>query len=92
LDRNTAARYSFLLSIPIIVAASLLYPFIKLDIAQIAQFDFVKLAVGAIVSGIVGYFCIKYFIKFISKFSLKFFGVYCLVVGFAMTMLFYFVK
>lgn len=92
LDRNTAARYSFLLSIPIIVAASLLYPFIKLDIAQIAQFDFVKLAVGAIVSGIVGYFCIKYFIKFVSKFSLKFFGVYCLVVGVAMTILFYFVK
>ncbi len=92
LDRNTSARYSFLLSIPIILGASMLYPFIKLDLKEVANFDFLLLATGALVSGIVGYFCIKYFIKFVSKFSLKIFGIYCLIVGFAMTALFYFVK
>lgn len=92
LDRNTSANYSFLLSIPIILGASMLYPFIKLDLNEVAQFDFLLLATGAIVSGIVGYFCIKYFIKFVSKFSLKIFGIYCLLIGFAMTALFYFVK
>ncbi len=92
LDRSKSARYSFLLSIPIILGASMLYPFIKLDLNEVAQFDFLLLATGAIVSGIVGYFCIKYFIKFISKFSLKIFGIYCLIVGFGMTMLFYFVR
>ncbi len=92
LDRNTAARYSFLLSIPIIFGASLLFPFLKMDTTEIVNSDFMLLTVGAIVSGLVGYFCIKYFIKFVSKFSLTFFGVYCLIVGFIMTALFYFVK
>ena len=92
LDRNTSARYSFLLSIPIILGASMLYPVIKLDLREVAQFDFLLLSTGALVSGVVGFFCIKYFIKFISKFSLKVFGIYCLIVGIAMTALFYFVK
>lgn len=92
LDRNTAARYSFLLSIPIIFGASLLFPFLKMDTTEIVNSDFMLLTIGAIVSGLVGYFCIKYFIKFVSKFSLTFFGVYCLIVGFIMTALFYFVK
>ena len=92
LDRNIAARYSFLLSVPIIIGASLIYPLIELDSTQIANFDIGVLLVGAIVSGIVGYLCIKYFIKFISKFSLISFGIYCMVVGIIMTLLFYFVK
>ena len=92
LDRSASARYSFLLSIPIILGASMVYPFIKLDLREVAQFDFLLLSIGALVSGIVGYFCIKYFIKFVSKFSLKIFGIYCLIVGAAMTALFYIVK
>ncbi len=92
LDRKTSANYSFLLSIPIILGASMLYPFIKLDMKEVVNYDFVLLFVGALVSAIVGYLCIKYFIKFVSKFSLRFFGIYCLIVGFAMSMLFYFVK
>ena len=70
----------------------MVYPFIKLDLREVAQFDFLLLSIGALVSGIVGYFCIKYFIKFVSKFSLKIFGIYCLIVGAAMTALFYIVK
>ena len=92
LDRNTSARYSFLLSIPIILGASMLYPFIKLDLNEAARFNFLLLATGAAISAVVGFFCIKYFIKFISKFSLKAFGIYCLIVGISMTALFYFVK
>ena len=34
LDRVTAARYSFLLSIPIILGASMLYPVIKIDLHE----------------------------------------------------------
>ncbi len=92
LDRKTSANYSFLLSIPIILGASMLYPFIKLDMKEVVNYDFGLLFLGALVSAIVGYLCIKYFIKFVSKFSLRFFGIYCLIVGFAMSMLFYFVK
>ena len=89
LNRDVAAKYSFLLSIPIILGASMLYPVMELDMSQIVNFDYGLLLVGALVSGIVGYFCIKYFIKFVSKFSLTFFGIYCIIAGFVMTALFY---
>lgn len=92
LERNVAARYSFLLSVPIILGASLLFPFLKVDMTELQTYDFKLLVFGALISGLVGYFCIKYFIKFVSKFSLKVFGLYCIVVGVAMTGLFYFVK
>ena len=45
LDRNTSARYSFLLSIPIILGASVLYPFIKLDMSEFVKFDFMLLSI-----------------------------------------------
>lgn len=90
LDRNMSAKYSFLLSIPIILGASMLYPFIKLDVTDIASLNILQLIFGAIVSGIVGYFCIKYFIKFVSKFSLTLFGIYCLLMGTIMSAIFYF--
>ena len=80
-DRMTSARYSFLLSIPIILGASMVYPMIKLDFAELVTYNWVAIIIGTIVSGIVGYVCIKYFLKFLGKFSLNVFGWYCLVMG-----------
>jgi len=84
LDRVTCAKYSFLLSVPIITAASLLYPLIDIDYKELITFDWASIFVGFIVSAIVGYLCIKYFIKFLSKFSLNIFAYYCFVVGILM--------
>lgn len=81
LDRVTAARYSFLLSIPIILGASMIYPLVSIDIQEALNYNWVAIIVGTIVSGIVGYLCIKYFMKFISKFSLAIFGWYCIIAG-----------
>lgn len=81
MDRTTAARYSFLLSIPIILGASMLYPLIKLDLQEVLTYNWTAIIVGTIVSGIVGYLCIKYFLKFVGKFSLGIFGYYCLLMG-----------
>ena len=80
-DRKTAAEYSFLLSIPIILGASMVYPLIKLDFAEVVTYNWIAIIAGTIVSGIVGYLCIKYFLKFVSKFSLGIFGYYCLIMG-----------
>lgn len=80
-DRTTAAKYSFLLSIPIILGASMVYPFVKLDFAEVVTYNWTAIMAGTIVSGIVGYLCIKYFLKFVSKFSLGIFGYYCLIMG-----------
>lgn len=81
LDRITAAKYSFLLSIPIILGASMVYPFIKIDIHEAVTYNWLAIISGTIVSGIVGYLCIKYFLKFVSKFSLAIFGWYCILAG-----------
>lgn len=80
-DRLTAARYSFLLSIPIILGASMLYPLIKIDLHEFTGYNWNAIIIGTIVSAIVGYICIKYFLKFVGKYSLAFFGYYCIIVG-----------
>ena len=81
MDRQTAARYSFLLSIPIIIGASLVYPILTVDLAEVVTYNWLAIIIGTIVSGVVGYFCIKYFLKFLNKFSLALFGYYCIMVG-----------
>lgn len=88
LDRVTAARYSFLLSIPIILGASMVYPLIKIDIHEAIQYNWSAIIAGTVVSAIVGYLCIKYFMKFISKFSLAIFGYYCIITGIATAVFF----
>ncbi len=90
-DRTTAARYSFLLSIPIILGASMVYPLVKLDFAEVVTYNWFAIIIGTIVSGIVGYLCIKYFLKFVSKFSLGIFGYYCLIMG-IVTAIFFSIK
>lgn len=87
-SREEAARYSFLLSIPIILGASMVYPMIKLDFSEVVGYNWTAIILGTIVSGIVGYLCIKYFLKFVSKFSLSIFGYYCLIVGIATAVFF----
>ena len=88
LNRETAARYSFLLSIPIILGASMVYPLIKIDIAEALSYNWAAIILGTLVSALVGYFCIKYFMKFISKFSINIFGWYCVIMG-IFTMIFF---
>ena len=81
LNRETAARYSFLLSVPIILGASMVYPLIKIDVSEAIAYNWISIIAGTIVSAIVGYLCIKYFMKFISKFSLNIFAWYCIIAG-----------
>lgn len=88
LDRLTAARYSFLVSIPIILGASMVYPFIKIDLHEALTYNWIAIAAGTIVSGLVGYLCIKYFLKFVAKFSLAIFGYYCIIAGIFTTIFF----
>ncbi|MBR1425782.1 undecaprenyl-diphosphate phosphatase [bacterium] len=88
LNRETAARYSFLLSIPIILGASMVYPLIKIDVAEAISYNWGAIIAGTFVSAVVGYLCIKYFMKFISKFSLNIFAWYCVLMGVCTTVFF----
>ena len=88
MDRAEAAKYSFLLSIPIILGASMVYPLVTIDLKEALNYNWIAIIVGTIVSGLVGFLCIKYFIKFVGKFSLAVFGYYCLFAGIFSTLFF----
>ncbi len=92
LNRITAARYSFLLSILIILGSSIFYPVLKLNVAEIATFNWASIAVGFFVSMVVGYFCVKYFLQFLNKYSMKCFAYYCWIAGICAIIYFGFIR
>jgi undecaprenyl-diphosphatase len=76
LDRELAARYSFLLSIPTIFAAGLF------QIKKIAAVESVwPLILGAVAAFVSGYIAIWLFMGIIQKYSLRPFAYYCFVIG-----------
>ncbi|MBQ2984645.1 MAG: undecaprenyl-diphosphate phosphatase [Candidatus Gastranaerophilales bacterium] len=81
LNRVEAARFSFLMSIPVILLASMIYPLMSLDFNLITTFNLKAIAIGFLVSFVVGYLCIKYFMKLLGKLTLKSFAYYCLVIS-----------
>jgi undecaprenyl-diphosphatase len=79
LTRETAARFSFLLSIPAIAASGLLE--LKEAIHKLPDGTYVPLVVATIVSGIVGYASIWFLLRFLRTHSTALFIVYRLLVG-----------
>lgn len=88
MDRVKAARFSFLMSIPVILGASMAYPLLEMDFSQMANFNYKAIFWGFMTSFIVGYLCVKYFMKLLGKVTLKCFSYYCFVVGALMFVLF----
>ena len=80
LDRQSSARFSFLLSVPAILGAAL---FKLKDLIQSPTFhaQVTTLVVGFIVSAIVGYLAIRWFFAYLGKRSLYIFAIYCVVVS-----------
>lgn len=79
-DRPSAARFAFLMSAPVMLAAG---GYEMLDVLKMPNLgDFLPLlAVGFITAAIVGWFAIKWLIDYLSKRSLYVFAIYCAVVG-----------
>jgi undecaprenyl-diphosphatase len=82
LTRQQAARYSFLLSVPIFVSAAV-YEFLKLAKSGVSfeGLPWLVMIAGVASSAIVGYLCIAWFIQLISKVSLTVFSIYCWIAG-----------
>jgi undecaprenyl-diphosphatase len=76
LSRVTAARFSFLMSIPVMLAAGLLSIFDLAGIPNLAGFIPVLL-IGFITSMIVGYLSIRWLLSYISHHSFHIFAWYC---------------
>ena len=80
LERDPAARFSFLISIPVMLAAGLLSLFDLLEIPNLAQVLPVFLP-GFLAAAIVGYLSIRWLLRFLLKNSLYAFAGYCALVG-----------
>jgi len=74
-----AARFSFLLSVPVIAGAALLegYKYFKNG----SDIQFLIILIGTTVSAIAGYAAIKLLLRLVEKGKFVFFAFYCLLIG-----------
>lgn len=75
LRRDAAARFAFLLSLPAVTAAAVKEAKDLAD-AGMTGIPVTLFAIGLVVSAVVGYLTIKYFIKYLADHSLTVFAVY----------------
>lgn len=85
--RETAARFSFLLSIPAIAASGLLE--LNEAITKLPSGSYFALFIATIVSGVVGYASIWFLLRFLRKNSTAIFIGYRIIVGGLILMLLY---
>jgi undecaprenyl-diphosphatase len=77
--RETAARFSFLLSMPAVAASGLLE--LKEAMHKLPDASFLPLSIATVVSGIVGYASIWFLLRFLRTHSTAVFIVYRFIVG-----------
>jgi len=87
LKKVSAARFSFLLSIPIIIASGLfqVLDLLKSDVSV----DWGLLLLAVVLSGLSAWVCIHYFLKLINKIGMMIFVWYRLALGAFLLVLFY---
>ena len=72
-DRKSAAKYSFMLSAPIVLGAT---------IFKFSSFTFnLEFFIGVISSFLVGIFVIKFLMEYLKKGSFKYFAIYRVIIG-----------
>ena len=78
-ERQDAARFSFLLAIPVILLATL-YELIGLIRAE-TPVEWLELGIAALIAGIVAYASIDFFMRFVSRIGLLPFAIYRIVLA-----------
>ena len=80
LDRPSAARFSFLMSIPVMIAAGLVSVLDLLDVPNLGAF-LPKILLGFVAAAVVGYLSIHWLLSFLNKRSLVWFAAYCILLA-----------
>ena len=80
LERPAAARFSFLMSVPVMLAAGLLATLDLFKIPHLVSLlpSFIP---GFLASAIVGYLAIRWLLSFLNRHPLHVFAIYCVVLG-----------
>lgn len=79
-ERPSAARFAFLMSIPVMLAAGLLETVSLTQSPDVGKLLPV-VAVGFVTAAVVGYFAIRWLIGYLMRHSLKVFAFYCLALA-----------
>lgn len=83
-DRESTAKYSFMLSTPIVLAAT---------VYKLKEFVFdIPFVIGVIVSFLVGIVVIKFLLEFLKKGSFKGFAIYRAILGIVVIITYLFIK
>lgn len=80
LRRDAAARFTFLLAIPAMMAAAAKET-LELVRIPLPEGSFTLMAIGVVVSAVVGYLTIKYFLRFLATHRLDVFAAYRLLLA-----------
>ncbi len=90
LDRPSAARFSFLMSVPVMIGAGALA---LVDLIKSPSFtmQIPTLIVGFIAAAIVGYLSIRWLLSYLVKHPLYYFAIYCLLLS-IITIIFSFIR
>ncbi len=81
-EREAAARYSFLLSTPIVFGGALL-PLTELLQGGAAEIQLSPLVIGFVAAAISGYLCIRFLLAYLQRGKLYVFATYCWLAGVA---------
>lgn len=80
MDRSSAARFSFLMSIPVMLGAGLISTLDVIKMPDLGSFLPIIL-IGFIAALLVGYLSIHWLLNFLTKRSFYIFAVYCVALG-----------
>ncbi len=80
-NREEVAHFSFLMSIPIILASLVLEVYEYVKVGQVLIISWYELLIGFIVAFITGLFAVKFMLKLIEKHSLMIFAVYLIIIA-----------
>lgn len=80
-NREEVAHFSFLMSIPIILASLVLEVYEYVKVGQVLIISWYELLIGFIVAFITGLFAVKFMLKLIEKHSLMIFALYLVIIA-----------
>ncbi len=81
LNRKTAVRFAYLLSIPAVLGGVIVELHSALTVGSL-DLTFLEAALlGCLVSGVAGYLTISSFLKLIRRVSFRIFAIYCIMIG-----------
>jgi len=83
LSKQAAARFSFMMSAPAIVASLLVEGKDAIELGYISSIEFLPSVIGIAAAAIVGWIAIRFMLKIIARVPLSWFALYLAVIGVA---------